>query len=830
MSGGWVRRQVLAGAAIVAGAAATGIGAVPAAAGATADRVRTTRRVMARRGGHYPANADPLAPTAFLRLPPGSVTARGWLDTQLRMQLAGLNGQYEKISHFLDYDTTGWVHPDAGGWEELPYWLRGYASLGHVTGDETVLANTGRWIDGILATQQPDGFFGPTALRTSLNGGPDFWPYLPLMDALRSYQEYTGDERIVPFLTAFARYMSQQDGAVFATSWISYRLATALDTIFWLYNRTGEPWLLELADTMHTNGQDWVDNLPTPHNVNIAQGFREPAMYALRSGEEGLTQAAYHDYEQVMDGSGGFPGGGFAGDENIRTGYHDPRQGFESCGIVEFMGSHETLLAVTGDPVWADRCEELAFNMLPAALDPWGTGIHYITSANGIDLDDEVKTDGQFDNLFAMQAYMPGVDQYRCCPHNYGQGWPYFAENLWLASPDGGLCAAMYAPSAVTATVGDGARVTVTEDTGYPFDGTVTLHVDPERPVGFPLYVRIPGWCGAARIAVNGGPATTGGGPAFAVLSRTWSPGDAVTIRLQQNVVRSSWPNGAVSVGRGPLLYSLKIGEQYTRFGGDDQFPEYSVAATTPWNYGLPAPDGAAATVVTRHPPAGSNPFTHDGSPLELRVPARRLPEWRSDAQHVVRTLQPGPTSSGQPTEQVTLLPMGAARLRVTAFPVLTDGPDAHGWIVPATESASWCYAGDSVEALDDGLDPAGSYDQTMPRQTFWPHLGGTEWVQYDFDAPTTVGRVAVYWYDDTGYGSCRVPRSWSLLYRDAAGSWQPAAGASGYGTDRDTYNVTTLTPVTTTGLRLAVTLQDGVSAGILEWRATPLSAGTAPG
>ncbi|NED78777.1 hypothetical protein G3I76_01515, partial [Streptomyces sp. SID11233] len=104
------------------------------------------------------------------------------------------------------------------------------------------------------------------------------------------------------------------------------------------------------------------------------------------------------------------------GDENIRDGHDDARQGFETCGVVEFMASHELLTRLTGDPLWADRCEELAFNALPPSLDPSGKAIHYVTSANSVDLDNTPKSDRQFQNSFAMQAYLPGVDQYRCCP------------------------------------------------------------------------------------------------------------------------------------------------------------------------------------------------------------------------------------------------------------------------------------------------------------------------------------------------------------------------------------------------------------------------------
>ena len=248
----------------------------PAAAGPAA--------VAPARGGLYTPNAAPLQPTAFLRLPPGSITARGWLDGQLRLQLAGLCGRYEEISHFLDMNSSGWVRPDRAGWEELPYWLRGYVDLAVATGDATALTTARRWIDAIVATRQPDGFFGPAALRTSLNGGLDAWPFLPLTWALRSWQEYSGDTRIIPLLSGFFRYLDAQGPGAFNSSWVSQRWGDALDSVFWLFNRTGESFLLGLADRMHSGGANWVDNLPSPHNVNIAQGYREPAQYALRSG------------------------------------------------------------------------------------------------------------------------------------------------------------------------------------------------------------------------------------------------------------------------------------------------------------------------------------------------------------------------------------------------------------------------------------------------------------------------------------------------------------------------------------------------------------------
>ncbi|MEV0844427.1 RICIN domain-containing protein [Streptomyces sp. NPDC049954] len=634
-------------------------------------------------GGHYTPNAAPLAPTAFLRLPPQAVTAKGWLATQLGKELDGLCGRYADTSHFLDFDTTGWVHPEKEGWEELPYWLRGYVDLAVVTRDGAALAEVRRWMDAILATRQDDGFFGPTRLRTSLNGGPDFWPFLPLIQAMRSWQEYDGDERVVPLLTGFFRYMNAQGPGAFNTSWVSLRWGDGLDSVYWLYNRTGDAFLLDLVDKIHANGADWSARLASPHNVNIAQGFREPAQYALRSKAQADTRASYDTYRLAL-AHGQFPGGGFAGDENIREGHDDPRQGFESCGIVEFMASHQLLTRLTGDPLWADRCEDLAFNSLPAALDPSGKAIHYVTSANSVDLDDRVKTDRQFQNGFAMQAYLPGVDQYRCCPHNYGMGWPYFTEELWLATPDRGLAAAMYAPSEVTATVADGSEVTVTEDTEYPFGDTVTFTVHTAKKVSFPLQLRIPAWCEDARLTVAGSPVDAPAGPAFTRVERTWSDGDTVVLTLPQRTAVRTWQDNhdAVSVDRGPLTYSLRIGETYERIGGSDQFPEYAVHASGPWNYGLvldAADPTAGLRTGRRRTKAAADPFTLEGTPLTLTARARRLPDWSADAQQVVWPLQDSPARTAEPVETVTLVPMGAARLRVTAFP--TASTSGHAWL-----------------------------------------------------------------------------------------------------------------------------------------------------
>ena len=820
------RREFLKTGLAAAGGAALA-GTVLGRADASTGEAQTIRRAKAAgTGGFYAPNRAPLAPTAFTKLPPGCVTPKGWIRQQLLLQAEGLCGRMPEVSDYLKYEGNGWVDANSTvGWEEVPYWLRGFGDLGYVLGDKRIIALATKWMTGILTSQSPDGWFGPKNLRTSLDGGPDMWPHMPILNALQSYYEYTGDGRVLTFLTRYFGFQMGVPDAQFSKSWAGVRWGDNIETIYWLYNRTGGPGLLALARRIHENSADYVGGIPTWHNVNLAQGFREPAEYWLQSGEARHLDAAYHNYDTVMEKYGQFPGGGFAGDENCREGFGDPRQGFETCGIVEFMHSFQMLHRISGDPLWADRCEYLAFNSLPAAFDPQGKVTHYITSANSIQLDNTPKGH-DFDNGFPMQALKPGIHDYRCCPHNYGMGWPYYAQEMWQATADNGLCASLYGASEVRAKVGDGTLVTLTQETDYPFGDTVHLSVSAPKTTAFPLYLRVPGWCQAPTVRVNGKPVAVQAGPqSYVVLARSWKNGDKVTLHLPMSLSVKTWQKNqnSVSVDHGPLTYSLALGEKWTRYGGTERWPEYAVYPTSAWNYGLDlagADPAHSFDVIRKGGRLADNPWTQAASPIELRARARKIPNWQADAHAVVSTLQASPAKTAEALETVTLVPMGAARLRITAFPTVGSGADAHEWVAPirpdVTITAS--IAHDDLDAMAAGPEPSKSYDLAVGRFTWWDHKGTTEWAQYNYAKPVTARSVSVYWFDDTGHGECRVPKSWRLLYKDGD-TFKPVPGASGGGTSADTYNALSFAPVTTTALRLEVQLQDGFSGGVLKWK-----------
>ncbi|HZR17118.1 MAG TPA: beta-L-arabinofuranosidase domain-containing protein [Verrucomicrobiae bacterium] len=632
----------------------------------------------------YTSNREPLEPSPLVKLPIGSIRPGGWLRHQLELERDGMTGHLEEISKWCKFEGNAWASPDGlghSGWEELPYWLKGYADLGYVLQDEQVIQHARRWIDAVLASQETDGWFGPRSLKTGLEGKPDLWPHMVLCNVLQSFYEYSGDPRVVPFLTRYFRWLNTQPGSNFGAGyWPKVRFGDNIETIYWVYDRTGEPWLLDLAKKIHDNMARWDSGVINWHNVNIAQGFREPGVYYQQARDEKYLQDAERNYETVMDKFGQFPGGGFAGDENCRPGYTDPRQGFETCGIVEFMHSFEMLLKISGDPVWADRCEELAFNSLPAASTPDLKGLHYLTCANQVQLDTKSKAP-EIDNGGNMFAYSP-FEVYRCCQHNVSHGWPYYAEELWLGTSDQGLCASLYCSSQVSAKVGGGSQIQITEDSDYPFAETINFRITTGQSVKFPLYLRLPRWCSEAQVKLNGKAAhLKAGSLEYVVLDRTWKDGDRVQLRLPMQVSVRTWKmnNNAVSVDYGPLTFSLKIGERWQAYNQKDpRWPEYEVFPTTAWNYGLvldPANPAKSFKVIHHSGPLPAQPFTPATAPIELRARARKIAGWKLDSFGMVGKLQPSPVKSDEPVETVTLIPMGAARLRISSFPVIGSGP-----------------------------------------------------------------------------------------------------------------------------------------------------------
>ena len=800
-----------------------------------ADSFTTVPSIQATsRGTLYKGNIAPLQPSPLMRLPPGSIQPNGWLLTMLQTQRSGMNGRLEEISPWLKFDTSDWTSTNGmgstQGWERVPYWLRGYIDLGYCLQDPNVISNATRWIQGVMTSRRPNGYFGPDSLYSvtndpSFNGAPDLWPAMPMLDALRSYYDYTGDTNAMSLMRNYCLWENSLPPSNFGAGyWPMVRMGDNIESVYWLYNRLGESWFLDLAGKMYTNMARWdtAGTLPNWHNVNIAESFRAPTVYWQQSDNPTHLQFAEANFGVVKGLYGQVPGGAFGADENCRSGYSDPRQAFETCGWVEMMRSCEILQRITGIPVWAERCEDVALNSFPAALRTNMLSLHYLTAPNQVQLDQNNKSP-DVQNGGTMFSYSP-FEVYHCCQHNHGQGWPYFCEETWQATWDNGLCASLYASTSVSAKVATGSLVTFTETTDYPFGDVVQFVLTTTNSVSFPFYIRVPQWCTNGWAALNGQRLAVALFPStYLRFQRSWLNGDRVTLHFPRQVSVRTWSanHNSVSVNYGPLTFSLRIGEQWLPYGTNPAWPEWECYPSTPWNYALVLNNTNPASsfrVITNSTPLPAYPFSLETAPIQLQVNARRISEWKLDSLNAVPPLQDSPALSTQAVETVTLVPMGAARLRISAFPTVTNNGTGSQWSTAYAPSASYCNSSDSVLALCDGLVPANSSDTTIPRMTWWNHLGTAEWVRGDFGTTSRVSQVSIYWYDDTGFGQCRVPQSWALDYLSGT-NWVPVSGATSYGVARDTWNTVTFNPVLTTALRARVQLQSGVSGGILEMR-----------
>ncbi|MCC7491987.1 MAG: glycoside hydrolase family 127 protein [Fimbriimonadaceae bacterium] len=785
-------------------------------------------RVLPAGPALYQGHRPPLRPSPLVKLPLGAVTAEGWVAEQLRLMAHGLTGHLPEIASFCRFEGNAWAAADGQGhspWEELPYWLRGYLQLAHLTGDPRLLAEAERWIEAVLRSQEPDGWFGPRENKRLL----DLWPNMVMLFALRSHWEATADARVLPLMLRYAQFLAAIPDEQFLAHpdsrrwWGWIRGADQLDWLHWLYNQTGEAWLLALAQRNHEHTAPWSSSVPSHHGVNAAEAFRGPAQWWAQSGDPAHLAATRQVYAQVWGEYGEVPGGLFGADENARPGYRGPRQGAETCTMTEFIYSAGLLLRLTGDPLWAARTEDVAFNSLPAAQTADLRALHYLTCPNQVQLDRGSKAP-DIENGGDMFSYNPRA--FRCCQHNVAFGWPTYTEQLWLATPGGGLAAALYAPSQVTARVGDGSTtVRLSEDTAYPFDDVVHLHLQTPRDVAFPLTLRIPAWCPNATVSVAGQDASPAAG-SWVQIERTWSDGDEVHLKLPMPLRLRRWEGnrGTVSIDRGPLTWALAIPSETRRYGAaEDPWHGEELWPTGPWNYGLEltGADPVADLEFRRTGELPAQPWVPE-VPLELRATGRRIANWQLQENGLVGEVEPGPFAAEGPREPLRLIPMGCARLRISAFP-LVDPAATRVWPrpQPSPVRASHCWSGDTVSAVLDPGDPASSNDQTRRRFTWWDHRGGREWIELALEPARPVTGVRVYWFDDTGQGQCRVPAAWRLLWRDGE-TWQAVRPAGVYGVAPDQYNRVTCEAVTTSALRIEVDLREGCSGGMLSWRLEP--------
>jgi hypothetical protein len=635
-----------------------------------------------------PSMTGMLADPAFRPLPLGAIRATGWLQRQLRIQADGLSGHLDEF--WPDVANSQWFGGQAEGWERAPYWLDGAIPLAWILGDAPLEARITKYVEHIVAHQRPDGWYAPYP-EDAVAKRYDMWAILLANKALVQYHEATGDRRVLDAVTRSLHALHAGLERTPLYDWGRFRWFEGLVPVFYVYERTQEQWLLELAGKLREQGVDYQTlyrtpdmTVPTPrrglwkwtkHVVNTSMATKAAAL-SWRLDQRAADRAFGRAMIEFLDRWHGQVTGMFTGDECLAG--RNPLQGTELCAVVEFMYSLEHLYATFGDPWFADRLERIAFNALPATFSPDMWAHQYDQQVNQVQCtinpEHLFSSNGPESNLYGLEP------NFGCCTSNMHQGWPKFAAHLWLKTPDEGIVAAAYAPSVAEFRSGS-TPVTVTLDTDYPFRETLSITVEPRASVRFPLLLRVPAWAAGATVRVAGGAETPMQPGTLHRIERTWEGEVTVDVRFPMRPAVLRGYNESVAIERGPLVYSLAIGEQWTRVNADKPHREpphadYQVTPTTPWNCALVVNEQAPEQSLRfEERPVGERPFSPEGAGMVCTAKGRRLPAWRLrngwageiSAADLAWTNRPA--AALEPLEDVRLIPYGCTNIRITEFP-----------------------------------------------------------------------------------------------------------------------------------------------------------------
>jgi hypothetical protein len=650
---------------------------------------------------NYKGNPAPLKQNAYIKLPLGTVKPAGWLKLQLEVQAAGLTGNIDDF--WPDLLNSSWRGGEGEAWERGPYFLDGMVPLAYLLDDKTLIDKSNRWIQNIISSSRDTGWYGPAKNK-------DRWPLAVANKVLMQYYEATGDTNALNVLKKYFQYLHNSPPDWPDKEWRGVRAMENAVTGYWLFRQTGEPWILETIESIQKNSSDWTayyeifpwdsaaaadKKIPlnwgpeglTAHVVNNAMAIKYPGLWYQQSVDERFKNAVYAGIEKY-DHNHGQAGGRFSGDEHLSG--KSPARGSELCSVVEYMFSLEELYAIFGDNKLADRLELLTYNALPATTTPDMWAHQYDQQSNQV-LISGVKrdwsTNGDYSNIYGL---MPN---FACCLANMHQGWPKFVESMWMATNDNGLALVAYGPSVVKALVSKGKEVTITEVTDYPFSGAITLNIETENPVKFPLEIRVPGWADSISIIFKGKTVVAKGNTSFRIFEK-WKNGDQIMIDIPMSIRSEKRYNNSLSVLRGPLYFSLRIDKEYKSVKINyDNFSykgsvDWEITPKSDWNYGLLVDiNNINRGLKLSENKIGKYPFADKGdmvwsadsakylqvteeAPLVLTARGIRIPEWimKNNSADVPPLSPVKPV--GDP-EVITLVPYGCTRLRITEFPLM---------------------------------------------------------------------------------------------------------------------------------------------------------------
>lgn len=541
--------------------------------------------------------------------------------------------------------------------------------MSYLSGDAESMRKAEDYVRHILETQDRDGYIGVYSreLRFSENpGNGELWTQACVLRGLLAYYQFTGDRKVLEAVERAVGCTMNHYGpgrsAVFSMarpSWggigHSLMFADVLETLWditgnsayrdfglWLYddfNKIVVPADLSSSDDVTIALLRLLDKPWIGHGVHSYEHLRVPLWLYFVSGKPELEMAYRNGF--IKAGRYLFPSGAPVSME-VMGRPPDPTQAYyEYCTMTGELATYTSGLQKTGRIDLGDIAEKVTFNAAEGARSAGGMSITYCTRDNRYQITGELGNRSKFSP----------ANQPACCNPNYVRTLPLYVRAMWMKTPEGGLAATLYGPSEVNTVLG-GTRVTIKEQTDYPFSSRVALLIEAERPIEFPLVLRNPGWSKETRVNAGGVQAVRDGD--YFLICKRWEHGDRVTIEFKESIQGIAAVNGEMALQRGPLVSCLRIPETgrqvktYDLAGFADMY--YVPAPSAHWNYALASTGEDYGFKVVQGGPVGQYPF--EGAPLGLSGRLINMDTGRLEA--------------------VSLIPMGSslAVLRRETFPV----------------------------------------------------------------------------------------------------------------------------------------------------------------
>jgi hypothetical protein len=632
-------------------------------------------------------DASIVAKPRFAPLPAGDVRPEGWLRDWAEAAANGITGHLdERTATFgmgwkgVGFEAMGADPKNGTGWplEQCSYWLDGAVRLAYILNDSALIRKTSERlnmvVDGTLNGGKSFVYWADIDFQNGNDATFNNWAHSHMGRALTAYYEATGNPRILEAMNkVYSVFRAQPVPHDFAWNVSGCCNIDPMLSIYELgHNHAVLDSILALAADSATQStvERWNNgDFDSAHGVVTYENLRIPAMLYTVTGNKKMLEAS-ENYIDWLDDNHLLPFD-IASSEEYVAGVGATRH-TESCNVACAGYTYQQMLNITGEGRWGDRIERVLFNAGPAPVSRDFQTMAYYQAPNRLECFNHTDhTVAGGDETFRDIGF--GV---LCCVGNINRVLPNYIMNQWAATADKGLAALLYGPSRVNTVVNDGVPVEIVEETTYPFEEYIRLTVNPAKTSSFPLYLRIPAWCKNPEASVNGLPINVVADNGFLKIDKKWKTGDRIDLVFpmdieihngketpfpvqdyfaRRNLAQVRDVNSPFrTVSRGPLLFALPVKD----IDANNQDP------SAKWNYALLTDNADEVAVEQTAMPAHWS-WKIEEAPIKLRLKAREF-DWRpNDLLPLPKTV----VTTGK-TEDITLVPYGCTKFRISMFPV----------------------------------------------------------------------------------------------------------------------------------------------------------------